>query len=103
MEQIIDEALIIAGALADENLADALGLARGLPDARFLLPVLPLPQDDRNNARAAAQPQGQIVQRNFMCPELYRAAFSGAADELQDLLEAAGRHSSLHNMHFYLL
>lgn len=103
MELIIEDALISGRALRvrDEDLVAALSRARGSPDARFLLRVLPLPRDDRDNVRAAAQPQGLLAQRRFMCPELHRAAFSGAANDLERLLQAAGRTSSRWIMHIF--
>ncbi|XP_062193743.1 uncharacterized protein LOC133897149 [Phragmites australis] len=84
----IEEALRKAKELQDEDLQAAFRRARASPDdTRLLLPLLQLPQNDPGDAAgAAAQPDEQIVERKFMCPELYRAAFSGSAQQVQDLL-----------------
>jgi hypothetical protein len=49
----------------------------------------------------------QIAQPGFMCPELYRATFCGAADKMIHLLSETGRNSSqharkqFHRLHLY--
>ncbi|TVU09213.1 hypothetical protein EJB05_42661, partial [Eragrostis curvula] len=84
----IEEALRKANELHDDDLQAALLYARALPDdTRLLLPLLQLPPDNPDVAAGtAAQPNDQNVERKFMCPELYRAAFSGSEQQLQDLL-----------------
>lgn len=90
MEQILDvefaerreEALRKAKDLGDKNLQAALCCARTLPDDALRLPLLQLPDDPEYFHGEAAQ----IVERKFMCSELYRAALSGSAQQVQDLV-----------------
>ncbi|XP_062199043.1 ankyrin repeat-containing protein At5g02620-like isoform X2 [Phragmites australis] len=88
----MEEAWRKAEQLKDENLQAALRRARESPDdTRFLLPLMQLPQEDENGHGAAGR---RMAERKVMCPELYRAAFSGSAQKVRDLLatsEATGR------------
>jgi hypothetical protein len=84
----IEQALRKADELGDDDLRAALRRARNSPaDTAFQLPLLQLPVEDPVHAGAAAtQPEQQNAGRRLMCPELYRAAFSGSVDKLQELL-----------------
>uniref|UniRef100_A0A0E0M022 PGG domain-containing protein n=1 Tax=Oryza punctata TaxID=4537 RepID=A0A0E0M022_ORYPU len=84
----IEQALKDAAELGDADLQAALRRAKELPhDTAFQLPLLPPRAQPPVHAGAAAtQPDQQNADRRLMCPELYRAAFSGSADKLQELL-----------------
>lgn len=80
-----EEALRKAEKLKDENLKAALHRASDSPpdNTRFLLPLLQLPQADDKDQGATLL---RSADRKVMCPEMYRAAFSGSAKQVQDLL-----------------
>lgn len=83
-----EEALRKAEKLKDENLMAALRRASdsASDNTRFLLPLLQLPQADDKDQGATRQRSND---RKVMCPEMYRAAFSGSAKQVQDLLAVA--------------